>query len=381
MLKLQLLSDLHLEFYASLDRLPNIPVQAPVLALLGDIGYPRDDIYKEFLLQCSQRWWKVLIIAGNHEYYGTSIEEANKRIADICALRPNLHFLNNTSLYLPEYHVRFCGSTMWSYIPDDAVATCERSSKDFRKIKIHRKRDRSPSRFTVSDSRRLHKKAVSWLSDIISNTRRENKDRDVKEQLVVLTHHAPTKRHTLLPDLRNTPQQHLDYTDVEYLCGDPVSVWAFGHTHRTSRQEIHGTQVVSNQLGYITFGEIDANFAVDYTVAISASKDIPQRDKSQTRATTPNSTFPPSPQSSRSMSQSPESLTDDSPLRLSLDSPFMERSSRSRSVSRSVSRSFSRSHSRSNARSQDASPPKRGLKRKRAEDLQEKTAHESSLYK
>lgn len=64
-MKLQILSDLHLEFS------PNfyLPKTGNVIALLGDIGYPKSLIYREFITKLSKDYEHVLLITGNHEYY------------------------------------------------------------------------------------------------------------------------------------------------------------------------------------------------------------------------------------------------------------------------------------------------------------------------
>ena len=68
-IQIQLLSDLHLEFPGALEELGEIPVKAPVLALLGDIGVYNceESTYKRFVLEQADRFQLVLLIAGNHE--------------------------------------------------------------------------------------------------------------------------------------------------------------------------------------------------------------------------------------------------------------------------------------------------------------------------
>lgn len=74
-LKIQIVSDLHLE---SRQGLPTIKRAAPVLALLGDIGYAscgiEGDKLKQFLHAQTEMFDEVILLAGNHEYYGTSHE-------------------------------------------------------------------------------------------------------------------------------------------------------------------------------------------------------------------------------------------------------------------------------------------------------------------
>ena len=40
-----------------------------ILVLLGDIGKPRSNIYRDFLTMASEAYKSVIVIMGNHEYY------------------------------------------------------------------------------------------------------------------------------------------------------------------------------------------------------------------------------------------------------------------------------------------------------------------------
>jgi hypothetical protein len=95
-LRIQVMSDLHLEFPLAPDRFPQVrvfsccavftsllqvlqetygvegddlPVLGHCLALLGDIGYPAKEGYAEFVLAQAKRFDHVFIVAGNHEFY------------------------------------------------------------------------------------------------------------------------------------------------------------------------------------------------------------------------------------------------------------------------------------------------------------------------
>ncbi|KAH0579970.1 hypothetical protein H2248_002790 [Termitomyces sp. 'cryptogamus'] len=78
-MQIQILSDLHLE----IER-PNstpgrefyhydIPVQAPHLALLGDIGWTIDDRLFEWLESQLKRFETIFFVSGNHEPYRSSL--------------------------------------------------------------------------------------------------------------------------------------------------------------------------------------------------------------------------------------------------------------------------------------------------------------------
>jgi len=76
--KCHLLSDIHLEFLGTLESLPPIPNDAPYLFLVGDIGYPASENYQKFLLAQSERFKGVFVVAGNHEFYTSTYQQAKR---------------------------------------------------------------------------------------------------------------------------------------------------------------------------------------------------------------------------------------------------------------------------------------------------------------
>ena len=115
---IRVISDIHLEFYSTEINYYDIitPNIYDILVLAGDIGNPFEYIYKNFLVWCRQNFLKVCIIAGNHEYYGNTIEDTNRKIEEICNSN-SIIFLNN-SVFIHK-NIAFIGTTLWSYIPDE----------------------------------------------------------------------------------------------------------------------------------------------------------------------------------------------------------------------------------------------------------------------
>jgi len=70
---LQYMSDLHLERVKYDFEITRV---APILILAGDIGrFCDQEAYRAFLVKQCAQFDMVLLIAGNHEFYGTSGEE------------------------------------------------------------------------------------------------------------------------------------------------------------------------------------------------------------------------------------------------------------------------------------------------------------------
>lgn len=234
--KIRVVSDIHLEHYScSFPLFENI-IQGglnDILCLLGDIGDPFSDLYKNFIEWCSHNFYKIFIIAGNHEYYNSSIEKSNLKIKEISSLFFNTHFLNNSSFVIDNK--MFIGTTLWSFIPDKYKETIENSINDYKYIKD----------FTPDICNKLHNESVNYIKSIIEKYKGHYK-------IILLSHHSPL--------LSNTSKSHLEVLDTNYAFSSDLSLlmkdidfWVYGHTHfnNTNNYFYFGnTTLISNQVGY-----------------------------------------------------------------------------------------------------------------------------------
>lgn len=78
-IQIQILSDLHLETPSAYD-IFTINPKAPFLALLGDIGYVKDDGFFEFIRTQLQRFHVVFLVLGNHEPYHSNWTETKSKV-------------------------------------------------------------------------------------------------------------------------------------------------------------------------------------------------------------------------------------------------------------------------------------------------------------
>ena len=231
-LKLQVLSDIHLEFGREGFEFPQT---ARTLALVGDIGDPGSKLYEAFLLQQATRFDKVFVLAGNHEFYRHSHQECIDLIKMVCSKAPDkLIFLNQTAYEFGEDYV-VLGCTLWSEVLDYEMADVSLYLADYRHI----------SNWSVWHNNHQHTVEKAWL-------KKELKKVEAIEKLaVVLTHHAPSFRQTSAPEHRGSDIASAFATDLEHMLMLPVVLWAFGHTHFSSDQTFnHACRLVSNQVGY-----------------------------------------------------------------------------------------------------------------------------------
>ncbi|EAU92485.1 Ser/Thr protein phosphatase superfamily protein [Coprinopsis cinerea okayama7 len=249
---IQLLSDLHLEVEREADQplytydFPKSP-DCDILALLGDIGWTRDDRLFDWLETQLSRFKRVFFVLGNHEPYVSTLEESEARLEAFAQKSSSNHqsdpskgefiFLNRKRYDLSP-DITILGCTLWSRLNPDDLDILSWSLTDFKRIEG----------FTPEKYQAAHEQDREWLRNTIESIRKEEGHR----RIVVFTHHAPTIEGTGDPKFLGGPTNSAFATELtkEEWWGPPISLWAFGHTHFSCDFERGGVRVVSNQRGY-----------------------------------------------------------------------------------------------------------------------------------
>jgi predicted phosphodiesterase len=211
MLEFQILSDLHLEFYKKLptnicnDEFP----KAPILFLVGDIGYPTDNIWLEFIEWCDSKYQRIFYVQGNHEAYTNDIGVITNYIREKLDPKPKFTFLERGVVgYLDEYKV--IGCTLWS----------EQNYYIYSKMNDSKCIYKNGLYLSLTDLLDIHYQDKKWLED------------NVDENTIVLTHHLPS--FDLIHPKYKTPY-YADYSCAYASnCDDIVrkaKMWIYGHTH------------------------------------------------------------------------------------------------------------------------------------------------------
>ncbi|MAY36585.1 MAG: hypothetical protein CMN84_10840 [Spongiibacteraceae bacterium] len=238
-MKIFLASDLHLEFDGSGE--PDIPPEADVIVLAGDIAVGRRAAEYALSLAESHLQKKVILIAGNHEAYHRDYWATIYTTREMFKRQRNAHFLEQESLVIDG--VLFCGCTLWSgfdaypdYSPESAMGAAERGIADYRLISLDR------ATLTPQDTRGFYEASREWLKGELERS-------DVVRK-VVITHFPPD------PEVRNDniPVDELS-AYFQANCRDLMrdyepDLWLFGHNHYNHDTMIEKTRVVSNQRGY-----------------------------------------------------------------------------------------------------------------------------------
>lgn len=233
-MKIQLLSDLHLEFLipVQVEELANkisLNTSAQVLVLAGDICSLNTksiaNLYT-FLNIVEDKYENIVYILGNHEYYGTSKQEVKEVLDKVIKYRPNLYILDNDSVVLGD--IIFYGTTLWF---EETVETSLKkySLNDYRCIK-----DFTPDVWC--------RKAISYIKQIPNN----------ESKKVLITHHVPHSRF-ISPKYVGNEMNCFYLNEIgKYL--DKFDLVTFGHYHESVDQQFSDrTRAISNPRGYVNF--------------------------------------------------------------------------------------------------------------------------------
>lgn len=234
-MKIQVLSDLHLEFLSpsQVRRLVEkiVPV-GDVLVLAGDIGDGTAPHYEEFLKEMANRFDKVFVVAGNHEYYGNEMETTQQKMGSVCGGLGNVSFL--CSAWEDYGGFRWIGTTLWSCV-EDGTTKC--FTNDIRRI----------PNMSLSLYKECHEEDVRFLTCALEASR--------DKPCVVITHYLPSKKliHEKYQNPMDEPYNQWFASSLDHLIGDHtehIPLWIYGHTHEPRHTRLFQTEMVCNPVGY-----------------------------------------------------------------------------------------------------------------------------------
>ncbi|HKK74920.1 MAG TPA: metallophosphoesterase [Saprospiraceae bacterium] len=238
-MKIQICSDLHLEFLVNRDWLDEHPLQAvgEVLVVAGDTYYLDKD-YRQlaFLQWAADHFERVYLIPGNHEYYGgfdaaTALEPTEELIFS------NVHLVNNQTVVYKDVQLIF--TTLWSQIRQNALAI-QRSMNDFHQIQFR------GSPLSIDQFNTLHEAAFSFLAKAVKRAGAK----------VVVTHHLPSNRCNIPAFRGSLLNEAFCAEKTNFIMDQEIDFWVYGHSHRNLPDfQIGSTTMVTNQLGYVTLQE------------------------------------------------------------------------------------------------------------------------------
>jgi Icc-related predicted phosphoesterase len=238
--RILVMSDLHLEF-APME--VNVPADTDVIILAGDIGHGPAAI--EFAGKQLPKGLPVVAVAGNHEFYGSSIEMVFDEIRAAAGNMPNVHFLelDEALILVGSTFIRFLGAALWTDFElrgadkrEGDMAYAAGAINDFRLIK-YRGRTMTPQN-TVE----FHRGARAWLG--------EKLEQKHDGPTVVTTHHSPSEL-SEQPRYAGGPLTAAFHSNLNGMIERfQPDLWVHGHSYHSVDYQIGRTRVFSNQRGY-----------------------------------------------------------------------------------------------------------------------------------
>jgi len=246
-LKIQFVSDLHLEFADNRAYLKAHPLEVTgdILLIAGDTAYldvPESgrDTYAqyEFWDWASRNYKQVIVCLGNHDFYGY-YDLATMPDGYCKEIRHNVHAYYNKVVSIGDTDIIV--STLWSFIePFDAYRT-EKGVSDFYRILYN------DHRLTADDFNNEHERCFDFIRKAVKESKARTK--------IVLTHHVPTQLCTA-EEFRGSAINGAFTVELgDYIADSGIDYWIYGHSHRNIDARIGKTQILSNQLGYISHDE------------------------------------------------------------------------------------------------------------------------------
>jgi predicted phosphodiesterase len=254
---IQYASDLHLEFYKTVNFADILKPAAKHLALAGDICPPSHRLFDDFMKYVSNNWEHVYYIPGNHEYYSTHISKwkykAPQTMSEIYtniqhSLKDfhNIYLLgvskNGTASTLSHYdatnNMAIIGTTLWSHIPEHDTGFIYSNMNDYKYIAIDTKTPLHP--FDMNEMHNIEYNALD--AEIL-------KWSQLGVSICVITHYVPSYS-LITQKYYSSPLNTGFASKSDALIRPCVNTWIFGHTHDTANKLLGETMCVANPLGY-----------------------------------------------------------------------------------------------------------------------------------
>lgn len=228
-MKIQLLSDLHIEGFANKHIYTNTS-GADVLVLAGDINVGADKVYAD-LCKFAENFAHIVYVPGNHEWYHNSIDEFDDRLLTLLMDGPrNIDYLMDDAETIDG--VTFIGTPLWTNFRGSCRAANEIGDRisDFRWYK-------------PSECKRRAEQAQGYLTAAYET---------IPGKKVIVTHWIPAVEGI-------SPRWAWEVELNKYFANDmgewiktlkDVPFWFFGHTHDSVDILLGDTRIIANPAGY-----------------------------------------------------------------------------------------------------------------------------------
>ncbi len=256
-MKLQIISDLHLEFK---DRRIT-KTNSDIIVLAGDIH----NTYKKnlnFAVNLAEEHCKpVISVFGNHEFYTSgNVDLDYKKGAELLKDKNAVHLLECNSCVINQ--VRFIGCTLWTdfsfntgsnvSLQEDNAYLAQAKMSDFRYIRF----TEHYRKFNAMKCMQLFRDSKKYLTNELM--------KKFSGKTVIVTHFSPHIKCVDPKYFRDELNSYFVSEVSDLINKNEFDLWISGHSHYTSCFELFNgcKKFVSNQIGYP--GEARAGGKLDF---------------------------------------------------------------------------------------------------------------------
>ena len=237
-MKIQYVSDLHLEFTENTNYIKKNPIKptGDILILAGDITLFKKQRNSDWFFDyCSENWKQTYWIPGNHEFYysemGYATHYIRKNVRDnVMLVQSAVELIDNVALIF---------STLWTNVDEENIEDIQNGMGDYRVIKYY-----DSGNLEVSDTNYLHWRDKLFIEESLETYKGFTK--------VVVTHHKPTfqNNNPIYEGNRLSQAFSVDLDDL--IIKSKPDYWIYGHNHYNAQDfKIGDTVLLTNQLGYV----------------------------------------------------------------------------------------------------------------------------------
>lgn len=208
-------------------------VNCDIRVIAGDL----DHGWKNFGMYAVAPKVPTVIILGNHDYYGKSIDATQNLWRSLQI--ENLHYLENETIVIQG--IRFIGATLWSDTnssPEEATAMT-RMIADYRYI---RRNAITTEHITPADTTALFKVSIKYIEEQLKTK--------FDGPTIVVTHHLPTYN-SVEPQWKGRESNKAFYSNQDRLILTyQPNFWFHGHSHSFFEGHMRNTEIRCNPRGF-----------------------------------------------------------------------------------------------------------------------------------
>ena len=264
-MKLQIASDIHIEFERNVDKDPfDLEyTDSDVIVLAGDIGVGFKEEKKFCERIATDHGKPVVFVLGNHSFYGKGnvdrIRGRWNQYAKEESEKTNVHYIDEGHHW--QYKdVNFTGGIFWTDFNDynawdmriagqmmNDYRGCRMSKMDSSLdnssvIDYETMKETGDYHFTPTRSVDEHYKIKEYMNYMLSEWKGQKN--------VVVTHHLPSGKSTDARYIGNSLNPAYHSNLEEWILDRDINLWIHGHTHGSNDYMIGDTRVVCNPRGY-----------------------------------------------------------------------------------------------------------------------------------